>query len=140
MATGADILGVNIPDGAGEDSVSFKPALSGKEIISTRAGLIHHSIGGNFAYRQGQWKLLLAKGSGGWTAPTEKNAPKGSPVGQLYDMQADPGETINLFESKPEIVAKLLAQLESDINRGRSTAGAPAKNDVENIVLWKSGE
>ncbi len=139
MATCADILGVKVPDGAGEDSVSFKAALNGEKIVSTRAGVIHHSIDGNFAYRQGKWKLLLAKGSGGWTAPTEKKAPKGSPIGQLYDMEVDPGERTNLFESKPGIVEKLLAQLTSDVERGRSTDGPPAKNDVEEIVLWKSG-
>lgn len=138
MATCADLVGVEVPDGAGEDSVSFVPALKGQPIKSSRAGVIHHSIDGCFAYRQGKWKLLLARGSGGWTAPRENKVPEGSPEGQLYDMEADPGETTNLYESKPEIVSKLLAQLTSDVERGRSTDGAPAKNDVEEIVLWKS--
>ena len=53
-------------------------------------------------------------------------------------MEADPGETTNLYESKSELAAELLAQLTSDIERGRSTEGSPAKNDVDNIVLWKS--
>ena len=42
-----------------------KLALSGKPIESSRAGMIHNSIDGHFAYRQGKWKLCLAKGSGG---------------------------------------------------------------------------
>ena len=137
MATAAGIIGGKIPDGAGEDSVSFLPALTGNPIRSTRVGLIHHSFSGHFAYRLGKWKLLLAKGSGGWTSPREGQVPEGSPIGQLYDMESDPGETNNLFESKPEIVEKLLAQLESDVQRGRSTEGPAASNDVKNVVLWK---
>jgi len=140
MATCADLSGASMPDDAGEDSVSFAPALKGESIESTRKGIIHHSISGHFAYRQGKWKLLLAKGSGGWTAPTEKQVEKGAPIAQLYDLEADPGETKNLYESHPEVVARLLKQLESDVGRGRSTDGAAAKNDVAEINLWKSGK
>ena len=124
FATCAEILGLDIPAGTAEDSVSVLPAFLGQPIVSTRAGVIHHSISGHFAYRLGPWKLLLARGSGGWTAPKEKAAIKsGAPVAQLYDMESDPSETTNLYESKPEIVHQLLAQLESDVKRGRSTKG-----------------
>jgi arylsulfatase A len=140
MATCAEVLGIQLPQTAGEDSVSFLPALSGKPIVSTRAGVIHHSVSGHFAYRQGKWKLLLAKGSGGWTSPTEKEAPAVSPVAQLYDMEKDPGETTNLYETQPEVAQRLLKQLTSDIQRGRSTAGPDRKNAVDDIVLWKSGK
>jgi len=138
FATTSDITGVASPAGSAEDSVSFLPALSGAEIVSTRAGVIHHSISGHFAYRQGKWKLLLAKGSAGWTGAKENQLPKGSPKAQLYDMEQDPGETTNLYESHPEVADRLLKQLESDVSRGRSTAGAKQANDVDNIVLWKT--
>lgn len=140
IATCADLLGVDLPDTATEDSVSFLLALSGKSIISNRAGVIHHSYTGHFAYRQGNWKLLLAKGSGGWTSPTEKQVLVGSPVAQLYDLEKDPGETTNLYDSRPEVVDRLLKQLESDIKCGRSTEGPDLKNDIDEIVLWKSGK
>ena len=55
---------------------------------------------------------------------------------QLYDMDTDPGETTNLYTSQPEVAAALLAQLESDVACGRSTAGADQKNDVP-VKLWK---
>jgi len=135
-----DLLDVNLPDTAGEDSVSFLPALQSQPIVSTRAGVIHHSISGHFAYRSGKWKLCLAKGSGGWSKPTEKQVPARSPVAQLYDLEKDPGETANLYQSHPEVVQQLLKQLESDVQRGRSTAGAQARNDIEKIRLWKSGK
>lgn len=140
IATCAELAGSDLPANAGEDSVSFLPALKGKPVESTRAGVVHHSISGHFAYRQGKWKLLLSKGSGGWTSPTEKQAPKGSPKAQLYDLEADPGETKNLYETHPEVAARLLAQLESDVARGRSTAGEKTMNDAKNIRIWKGGK
>ena len=139
LATCAELVGAELPGNTAEDSVSFLPALKEQPIVSTRAGIIHHSISGHFAYRQGKWKLLLAKGSGGWTSPTEKQVSADAPVAQLYDMEADPGETTNLYESHPEVAAGLLAQLESDVARGRSTEGTESKNDKANINLWKSG-
>ena len=141
MATCADILETPIPTGGGEDSVSFLPAFSGEPIVSTRKGVIHHSISGHFSYRQGKWKLLLARGSGGWTSPKEAEAKKANaPAAQLYKLAEDPGETTNLYESEPKVVARLLKQLESDVTRGRSTDGPASKNDIANIKLWKSGQ
>ncbi|WP_044254072.1 sulfatase family protein [Rhodopirellula sp. SWK7] len=138
LATTCEILGIDMPSGSGEDSVSFLPALSGDPIVSTRNGVIHHSFSGHFAYRQGKWKLLLARASGGWSAPNEANAPAGSPIAQLYDMDADIGEQHNLYTEKPEVAAQLLKLLEQDVNRGRSTQGEPSQNDTSDIVLWKS--
>ena len=85
FATMTDLLGQKALENGAEDSVSFLPALYGKKIVSTRKGVIHHSISGHFAYRQGPWKLLLAKASGGWTSPKEKQAPAGAAPGQLYN-------------------------------------------------------
>ena len=139
MATCAEILKAPLPENSAQDSVSFLPALSGQPIVSTRAGVIHHSISGHFGYREGKWKLLLAKGSGGWSSPNEKESKK-APIAQLYDIEADPGETTNLYGAQPKVAGRLLKQLESDVTRGRSTEGPTAKNDVDNIKLWKSGQ
>tara|TARA_R110002072_G_scaffold13481_2_gene56869 strand:+ start:67152 stop:69188 length:2037 start_codon:yes stop_codon:yes gene_type:complete len=138
FATTSDILGEPFPETSCEDSVSFLQALSGKPIQSTRAGVIHHSFSGHFAYRTGKWKLILARGSGGWTSPKENEVPKGSMKAQLYDLDADPGEQNNLYTSKPEIAERLLSQLTAEVRQGRSTTGQTSQNDVENIVLWKS--
>ena len=137
FATFSEITDVTLPSKAGEDSVSFLSALKGSSIKSTRAGVIHHSISGHFAYRLGKWKLLLAKGSGGWSSPRE-NESVDMPKAQLYDLENDPAETENLYLKRPEIVEKLLKQLELDIKNGRSTKGEFSENDVDKIVLWKS--
>jgi arylsulfatase A-like enzyme len=138
FATLANAIDVPIPPDAAEDSVSFLPALRGQKIESTRAGIVHHSISGHFGYRQGNWKLLLARGSGGWSSPTELESSTQNPEAQLYDLDNDPSETTNLFTARPEIAQRLLTQLMSDVERGRSTQGPDSKNDTDQIVLWKS--
>jgi arylsulfatase A-like enzyme len=138
FATVAAILDVDRPAGSCEDSVSFLPALSGQPIESTRAGVIHHSISGHFAYRAGDWKLILARGSGGWSSPTENQVAADAPKAQLYDLAADPGEQNNLYGKQTEVAQRMLKQLTADVKRGRSTAGPTSANDVTAIQLWKS--
>jgi arylsulfatase A len=141
LATCAELLGQELPANAGEDSESILPLFKGEPVEFTREGIINHSVSGHFAYRQGKWKLLLAKGSAGWTAPTEKAMAKvpGAPKGQLYDLEVDPGEQNNLYLKNPEVVETLMAQLKTDVANGRSTAGANQANDipVNKIKLWK---
>ena len=141
MATVAEITGKTLPENAAEDSVSFLPAFDNNPIVTSRKGVVHHSISGHFGYREGKWKLLLARGSGGWSSPKEKEARKTkAPIAQLYDLENDPGEASNLYVSYPEVANRLLKQLKSDIESGRSVDGPAAKNDVKKIKLWKSGQ
>ncbi|WP_179336187.1 sulfatase family protein [Winogradskyella costae] len=138
FATFSEITDVAMPSKSGEDSVSFLPALHGEAINSTRAGVIHHSISGHFGYRLGKWKLLLSKGSGGWSFPKEDDPTLDTmPVAQLYDMENDPAETTNLYTTRPEVAEQLLKQLELDIKTGRSTKGEFSENDMDDIILWK---
>lgn len=137
FATLSDITAKPLPVNNAEDSYSFLSALEGKPIQSNRQGIINHSINGYFAYRQGKWKLLLAKGSGGWSSPTEKESVN-STIAQLYDMEKDPGEKVNLYKENPTIAASLLKQLEQEVKSGRSTKGAVVKNDIDDIVIWKN--
>ncbi len=139
FATAAEIIEQPTPESSAEDSVSFLSAFSNKPIKSTRKGVIHHSISGHFAYRQENWKLLLAYGSGGWTAPKENVAKRAKALeAQLYNLATDPKEEKNLYKEKPEIVTRLLKQLEEDVNNGRSTIGPKSENDVNHIEIWKS--
>ena len=118
----------------GEDGYSLMPVLKGED-SSGRQTLVSHSIGGSFAIRKGPWKLCVCAGSGGWSAPTEKMAKKqGLPPVQLFHLDDDPGETKNLAGDMPERVEALLALLQGEIDRGRSTAGEPLSND-RNVKL-----
>ena len=140
FSTVSEIIGVKVPAGSSEDSVSFLPALSGEKIKSTRKGIIHHSISGHFAYRMGKWKLLLAKASGGWSSPKENQVKAGAPDAQLYNMELDIGEQKNLYDKEHKIASEMLSYLERDVRWGRSTDGPKSKNDIPEIILWKSGQ
>lgn len=109
--------------------------------MSTRESVIHHSVSGHFAIRSGDWKLVLARGSGGWGSPKEKEVSRDAPKAQLYDMSADVGETTNLDTERPDVADRLLGQLKTAVYRVWSTEGPPSANDVpdEAINLWKSG-
>ena len=50
-----------------------------------------------------------------------------------------PGRENQSHLDRPEVANRLLANLTSDIERGRSTDGPTAKNDLSNIRIWKSG-
>lgn len=131
MATCADILGVQLPPNAGEDSVSILPALLGVKHEPLHEAIVHHSIFGQFAIRQGPWKLEFCPGSGGWDSPTDKSAVSaGLPALQLYNLDQDIGEKRNLQAQYPEVVAKLTTLLRHYIADGRSTPGLPQANDV----------
>ena len=138
MATCAEIVGAKLPDNAAEDSVSLLPALLGKAQRPLREALVHHSINGKFSIRQGVWKLELCPGSGGWSAPRDPEAiQQGLPPVQLYDMAKDIGQQRNLQAEHPEVVRRLTALLEKYVAEGRSTPGAPQKNNAT-IDIWKT--
>lgn len=103
---------------------------------SGRHTVVHHSINGKFAIRDGRWKLVLCPGSGGWTHSDAEAAKAGLPLVQLYDMQSDPGETRNLHAEQPDRVRQLLAVLKKDVAEGRSTPGPRQANDVP-VDIWK---
>ncbi|MEQ1860820.1 MAG: arylsulfatase [Chthoniobacteraceae bacterium] len=131
MATCADLLGAKLPATAGEDSVSILPALLGVDKAPLREAVVHHSISGRFAIRQGPWKLELCAGSGGWGKPGDAEAKKqGLPAVQIYNLSDDIGETKNAQAAHPEIVARLTKLLEAYVADGRSTPGAKQSNDT----------
>ena len=137
MATCAEIVGVKVPADAGEDSVSILPALLGKDAGPLQEAVVHHSIDGKFSIRQGNWKLELCPGSGGWSQPKEADAVKlGLPKVQLYDMSEDVRESVNVQDKHPDVVERLTRLLEKYVADGRSTPGAARRNDVA-VDIWK---
>lgn len=117
MGTCAELTGAALPRDAGEDSYNILPALLGqKRKEPIREAVVHHSASGAFAIRQGDWKLLLLRGSG--DGPPAKDT--SLPAGQLYNMAQDPSETRNLYSERPEIVQRLTELLTKYETGGRS--------------------
>jgi hypothetical protein len=140
MATCAELVGVVLPDNAGEDRVSFLPVLLGTAALPAREAVVHHRINGKFAIREGRWKLALYAGSGGWGKPGDGEAEKGGlPAVQLYELEADAGETKNVCAEHPEVVARLTALLEKYVTDGRSTPGAAQANDTVVVPVSRGG-
>lgn len=139
MATCAEILGVRLPDNAGEDSYSILPMLLNKRHKSPYKYVVHHSIHGKFSIRDQKWKLELTPGSGGWTKPTDVEArQQGLPDIQLYDMEQDEEESNNVYAKYPSVVKKLTRVLEEVVENGRSTPGERQANDVV-VDIYKAG-
>lgn len=114
MATCAEIVHAKLPEGAGEDSVSLLSALLGTANGPLREATIHQSHGGDLAIRQGPWKLIFLH----------------SGHRELYNLQTDVSETQNVAAANPEVVVRLTALMRRHIAEGRSTPGAPQKNDA----------
>ncbi|HBJ33459.1 MAG TPA: arylsulfatase [Planctomycetaceae bacterium] len=130
FATVADLIGEQIPDNAAEDSFSFAAEFTGTAATKPiRDHLVSHSINGSFAIRQGNWKLLLCRDSGGWSDPRPKS-PKAAdlPARQLYNLATDLAERDNRIEDQPAIARELQELLRKVVRDGRSTLGEPQKN------------
>jgi arylsulfatase A len=111
FATVAELVGVTLTAGMAEDSYSFAPVLLGAG-KSRRQAVAHHAGNGMFSIRSGEWKLVLGRGSGGFTAPVKVTPGPGEPAGELYQLKDDPHEDRNLYAEKPEVVKRLTALLD----------------------------
>jgi arylsulfatase A len=128
--TAADAAGISekFEANTAEDSVSFLPALIGDD-SAARISIVHHSYGGAFAIRKGNWKLALCSGTGRATLLKSKKKTNNKPLLQLYNLKDDPAETKNLFSAQPELLKGLVAELAAQIKKGRSTPGDNQQND-----------
>jgi arylsulfatase A len=120
LATCGEIVGERLPATAGEDSISFLPALRDPKNGKTRTDMVQHSVQGEFAIREGDWKLMPARGSGGFSVPRQVKPKPGEAAGQLYNLRTDPAETKNVYLEHPETVARLEKLLAKYRSEGRS--------------------
>lgn len=120
MATAAAVMDVKLPADAGEDSFNLLPALMGTARGPIREAIVHHSMDGMFSIRQGEWKLVQGRGSGGFTQPKREAVEPGGPAGQLYNLKRDPAEAQNLYAKQPDVVTRLTTLLERYKREGRS--------------------
>ncbi len=136
FATLASVVGYQLPDDVATDSFDMLPAMLGIQDpqSSIRPHLLTQSFRGEFQIRQGDWKYLDHRGSGGNSYDKgilEKYAlaeSEPAATGQLYNLATDPGETDNLFfkeSAKREQLQALLNQLKES---GRSAPQGQVAN------------
>ncbi len=135
LATFAALTGQRLADDEGVDSFDVLPALVGSPEQPIRDHLVlepHSSK--HRALREGSHVFVDARGAGGFAAKEIGSHGLGgpaahlltgqensdivdgklrpdAPVGQLYDLAADPAETRNLYREEPERVAAMRARL-----------------------------
>lgn len=112
LATVADLLNIDLPENAGQDSRSMLASILGKEMgDENRGAVIHHSVNGDFAIRKGSWKYITINHGGGWgntrdfgmpILPVQEDIP-----GQLYNIDEDIYEENNLYNEHSVIVKEL---------------------------------
>ena len=117
FATLAEIIGQDLPEDVAGDSFSLLSLMRGGTWTRPRPPVIHHSSGGMFAIRDGRWKLVAGDGSGGRERPAGK--PFQRPY-QLYDLEADPSERRNVYDSNPTVALRLERELDRIRSSGRS--------------------
>ncbi|WP_343854346.1 arylsulfatase [Algoriphagus jejuensis] len=134
FATVADVLDQKVEDNFAEDSFSFSAALGLPTKEATRESIVHHSINGSFAYRKGDYKAIFCPGSGGWSYPTPNDdVIKTLPPFQLYNLSTDIGEEHNLETEEAALLEQYRLELAKIVTDGRSTKGAPQKNDGPSV-------
>jgi len=112
FATVCDITDGKLPNSknVAPDSFSFLPSLAQTKKTHERISMVTADVKGIHAIRKDNWKYI------------DNTLPQGKKNGkpQLYDLAADPSESTNLYDKKPEIANKLLDEL-NRIRKVKST-------------------
>ncbi len=81
------------------------------------------------AWRTREWKLILA------LEPDFHHMP---PV-ELYHLPSDPGERRNLADARPDVVARLRADMLAHVERRERETGRPAPVSVQGVTMRRIG-
>ncbi|MDA7916857.1 arylsulfatase [Opitutaceae bacterium] len=137
IRTFSALTGQDLAAGQGQDSVNLLPTLLNEVAVPTRDHLLLSPFRANhLALRKGKWMYIDGQLGGGFNSPKpgmhafggpaalaysgreNSNFAEGeirpeAPPAQLYDLDADPGQTKNVYSDHPEIVAELSALIRS---------------------------
>lgn len=115
MRTLADILGIELPESAAEDGLSFGTLLRDARAEPPRRELVHNTHAGRYALRRDHWLLVDAPTGHHTKLPAwfrdrmgygaEAKTPK------LFDLSTDLGQRVDVALEHPEIVMSLRERL-----------------------------
>jgi hypothetical protein len=140
LATVAAVVGEPLPPvkvGA-EDSRSFLPVVLGEPSAKGRDDMIVHGADGTFALSKGPWKWIEGVPVDEITAGARK-ARQDQHRPQLYNLERDPAETMEVSAQHPEVVAEMKSLLERYRDGGYSRelpppGAKPAPRAVETLA------
>lgn len=125
MPTFARMAGAAVPTDRVIDGCDQGPFLTGASAKSARDTFLFYTQDQLRAVRKGRWKLFVGKGSANNTPAPDKS--------ELYDLEADLGETTNVAAAHPDVVkqlSELAAKALEDIGEG-SKPGKNARLDAD---------
>jgi arylsulfatase A-like enzyme len=113
LPTVAELAGQSVPESI--DGISFVPTLLDKPGQKEHDYLYweFHEKKGRVAMRQGNWKAVR------YNVAVDPDSPL-----ELFDLSSDPGETKNVADKHPDVVAKMNAQ----IKNARTASNVPDYN------------
>ena len=125
MATCAEFLGTEVPDNAGEDSVSMLPLLQGQTDVPIRQFAVHHSCSGKFALREDDWVYIDAPSGDDNCEPQWLKEERGytahNQPGELFDLKEDLSQRVNRYGDHPDVV-RVLSRLLTEVQHcGKAT-------------------
>jgi arylsulfatase A len=121
LPTFATMAGTQAPTDRIIDGRDIGPLLRGEQgAASPHQALFYYQGPHLDAVRSGKWKLFVGR---------HRASAREEGIVELYDLEADSGEKVNLASSQPEVAARLTGLIEAmreDIGDG--TVGAPGRN------------
>ncbi|MGN1221136.1 MAG: arylsulfatase [Candidatus Cryptobacteroides sp.] len=111
LASFAELLGVQVPEGAAKDSQPALARLLGTDNTG-RPWIIEHNLANNLGIVAGDWKYI-APGRGPAYAPLTNTELGNSKKPQLYNLKDDITEENNIAELYPEVVREMDVLLRS---------------------------
>ena len=108
------VAGVPVPPGACPDSVDVSAALLGEPGAAGRTELVTQNNGGGgvFGFRSGRWKLVRHDNGKANHPRVEDGLTRTAvPRLQLFDLDADPGETTDVAAGRPAVLERLERRL-----------------------------
>ncbi len=117
LPTFATMAGTTAPQDRIIDGKDIGPLLRGEAgAKSPHEAFLYYFRDTLNAVRSGRWKLYVARGLK-------------DPATELYDLQADVAEKVNLYDQRPDIVAALMKHVEAArADLGDEAVGAPGAN------------
>ncbi len=112
FSTLASIADAGTPDGSGKDSQNIVSAFLGDDLIGRETLIEHGGFGQKLAIRKGNWKYIQPSNGPHENIKTNTELANRKQH-QLYNLEEDPGEQKNLFETFPEIGESLRNELEA---------------------------